>query len=219
MEKEKSSFELWAEQEIEFAIKKEKESAMKAGEENVWEYGAGCYESALKALRSLLEDEHSGMSISFTKNILNQLIDGRPLTPIEDTEDMWIYRYTREDGTKVYKCIRMSSLFKDIHPDGRITYTDVNRYYCRNIDSNVPYKNGMAANILDEMFPITMPYMPSSNPYAIIMDDFLADRKKGDFDTKAYFEIITPEGEHVEINRYYNEQDGKFVEITKEEYE
>lgn len=36
-----------------------------------------------------MEDGHSGMSIGITKNILNRLIAGKPLTPIVDTEDIW----------------------------------------------------------------------------------------------------------------------------------
>lgn len=43
----------------------------------------------MRAFESLLGDGHSGMSIGITKNILNRLIDGKPLTPIEDTEDVW----------------------------------------------------------------------------------------------------------------------------------
>ena len=48
-----------------------------------WDYGCACYESAYKAFQSLVEDEHNGMSIRLTQNILNRLIDGKPLTPIE----------------------------------------------------------------------------------------------------------------------------------------
>lgn len=43
----------------------------------------------MRAFESLLGDGHSGMSIGITKNILNRLIDGKPLTPIEDTEEVW----------------------------------------------------------------------------------------------------------------------------------
>lgn len=73
----------WAKREVEIACKKEN-SDRKEGE---FDYGCACYESALKAFNSLLEDGHSGYSIGFTKNILNRLIDGQPLTPIEDTDD------------------------------------------------------------------------------------------------------------------------------------
>lgn len=61
----------WAKREVELACKRENPDR-KPGE---WDYGCACYESALKALKSLLEDGHSGFSISLTKQILNRLID------------------------------------------------------------------------------------------------------------------------------------------------
>lgn len=52
---EKSSMELWAEREVEIACKHEAPDR-KPGE---WDYGCACYESALKAFRSLCEDGHA----------------------------------------------------------------------------------------------------------------------------------------------------------------
>ena len=75
----------WAELEVEIAKKRERGDAP----EDEFDYGCACYDSALKAFNSLCEDGHSGMSIGFTKAILNRLIDGKPLVPIEDTEDIW----------------------------------------------------------------------------------------------------------------------------------
>lgn len=79
------SMKEWAKREVELACKHENPDR-KEGE---FDYGCACYESALKALTSLMEDEHSGFSINLTKQILNRLIDGKPLTPIEDTDDIW----------------------------------------------------------------------------------------------------------------------------------
>ena len=57
---EKSSMEKsWAEREVEIACKHETPDR-KPGE---WDYGCFCYESALKALKSLYEDGHSIFSI------------------------------------------------------------------------------------------------------------------------------------------------------------
>ena len=79
----------WAKKEIEIAINREKTSAEQEGDHEFLDYTIACYESALKALKSLYEDEHSGMSIMITKRFLSRLIDGKPLTPIEDTPDVW----------------------------------------------------------------------------------------------------------------------------------
>lgn len=61
----------WAKNEIAIASKRERGNKP----ENEWDYSCACYDSALNAFESLLGDGHSGMSISFTKNILNRLID------------------------------------------------------------------------------------------------------------------------------------------------
>lgn len=76
----------WAAREVALASQKERESAE---DKDDWDYGVACYESALRAYRSLERDGHSGMSIQITKSILNRLIDGKCLTPIEDDPDIW----------------------------------------------------------------------------------------------------------------------------------
>lgn len=73
----------WAKREVELACKREN-LERKEGEFN---YGCACYESALKALKSLYEDEHNAFGIKMTQSILNRLINFQPLTPIEDTDD------------------------------------------------------------------------------------------------------------------------------------
>ena len=98
----------WAKKEVELACKHENPDR-KEGE---FDYGCACYESALKAFNSLCDDGHSGFSIKMTQAILNRLIDGQPLTPIEDTDDAWNKCPRIEDGPEIYQCKRMSSLFK-----------------------------------------------------------------------------------------------------------
>ena len=58
----------------------------KKGEESD---GIACYESALRAYRSMMRDSKDKFYISVTKGILNRLIDGKCLSPIEDTPDVW----------------------------------------------------------------------------------------------------------------------------------
>ena len=79
----------WAKREIELAFKRDHENSPKEKFDDKFNYGCACYASALKAFKSLLDDEHSGASIMITKSILNRLIDGKVLTPIEDTPDIW----------------------------------------------------------------------------------------------------------------------------------
>lgn len=208
----------WAEKEIEIACKRENPDR-KEGE---FDYGCACYESALKAFKSLLEDEHSGYSIGVTKNILVRLIEGKPLTPIEDTPDVWTECLWRDDDRdyKSYQCTRMSSLFKDVYPDGTVKYKDVRRTTVTYADNpDIYWTNGNATAIIDEMFPITMPYCPYSKQYVMHAEEFLVDPAKGDYDTLGYLYVITPEGEKVEVNRYLKETDNhEWVEISYEEY-
>lgn len=211
----------WAKREIEIACKKENPNR-KDGE---FDYGCACYESALKAFESLCEDGHSGFSIKMAQSILNRLIDGKPLTPIEDTDDVWNLIENHEDGYRLYQCKRMSSLFKDVYADGTVKYDDINRSYCIDIhDSNNKYSSGLVRRIIDAMFPITMPYMPGK-PIKVYCEDFLTDKKNGDFDTVGVFYVLKTENdkqEKIEINRFFREpkegEEGRWTEISKEEY-
>lgn len=206
----------WAKREVEIACEKENPNR-KEGE---FDYGCACYESALKAFESLCEDGHSGFSIVFTKNILNRLIDGKPLAPIEDTDDIWRYSFDRNDGTKVYQCLRMSSLFKSVHPDGSIEYSDNNRVIGINIDNpNAEFHAGYLSRFTKDVIgEIKMPYFPPTNPYYVYCEDFLFDPKNGDFDTVGLLYCKTPEGERRPINIYLAEKEGNFVRITQDEY-
>lgn len=209
----------WAKREVEIACEREKGKSQDKGE---WDYGCACYESALKAFNSLCEDDHSGFSIRITKNILNRLIDGKPLTPIYDSEDVWndvTCTFNAEAGFKHYQCKRMSSLLKKVYSDGVVVYSDVDRCCCVDLTNpNSTYTSGLVRKIIDEMFPITMPYMPSSTPIKVYCQDLLTDRKNGDFDTVGISHAIMPDGRRVEISRYFKESGNGWVEITIDEY-
>lgn len=211
----------WASREIALACQSEKEAVKDSDD---LDYGVACYESALRAYRSLMRDGHSGFSIGITKGILNRLIDGRCLTPIEDTPDVWndISTEMGEKGPiKEYQCKRMSSLFKKVGSDGTVTYSDIDRAHAVNVDEpNIAYQSGFVTRLIDKIFPITMPYFPTSRKFKVIREEFLVDPKMGDYDTVAYLKIITPDGKHIELNRYFKEtKENGMVQIEKTEYE
>ena len=155
----------------------------------------------------------------------NRLIDGKPLTPIEDTDDVWNLIDNHEDSYISYQCKRMSSLFKDVYADGTVKYDDISRSYCVDINnSNNKYSSGLVRRIIDAMFPITMPYMPGK-PIKVYCEEFLTDKKNGDFDTIGVFYALKTENgqqEKIEINRFFREpkegEEGRWTEISKEEY-
>ena len=214
----------WAEQECRLACQKENPNFDFDSDD--FDYGCSCYKSALKAYKSLVEDEHSGMSFSFTRDILERLMRHEPLTPITDDDfNGGNYLYGDEDlasmGLKSeIQCPRMSSLFRKETLDGKVTYCDVDRAYSVNVESpSDTFSCGMGTNIVDELFPIKMPYFPEKGNYKVYVQSFLADKKNGDYDTRAFLYIITPEGKRVDVNRYQTEKDGKMVEISKDEYD
>lgn len=159
------------------------------------------------------------MSIHLTKNILNRLIEGKPLTPIEDTDDIWEFCWEADNKDYVnYQCKRMSSLFKKIYNDGRVIYNDVDRVTCVDINTKVTYGFGLVSRLIDGMFPITMPYYPNDG-YIVYCEDFLTDPTNGDFDTIGIFYAIDPEGNKIHIDRFFgDDSDGEMKEITICEY-
>jgi hypothetical protein len=209
----------WAKREIEIACERER------GNKNTteWDYGCACYKSAFKAFESLMTDNHSGYSISITKHILNCLIDGKPLTPIEDVSSVWnkIVGDNPKKGYTTYQCNRMSSLFKDVYSDGTVKYSDVDRFRCVNKDNpnGASWSNGFITNLLNDQFPITMPYYPDSHSWVVYCTECLTDPANGDFDTIGVLYIKKPDGEQITIDRFFKDGKNTMVEISREEYE
>lgn len=205
----------WAKREIELVCRRRDEK----DSDPELDYFQACCESALKAYQSLLEDGHSGASINETKFILTRLLEGKPLTPIEDTPDIWCEDTFRRKDKQSLQCKRKSSLFKDVYSDGSISYHDIDRCRCVNIDNPVvPWYNGFISNLIHEKYPITMPYCPEAKPYVVYCTEGLYDPKNGDFDTIGIWYVIKPDGEKDTIERFFKESPESFVEISKEEY-
>ena len=209
------SMTTWVEHEVALACEHENPNR----QTDEFDYGCACYESALRAFKSLMDDGHSGFSLGMTKTILNRLIEGKPLTPIEDTDDVWMdvssISSTRNESK--YQCSRMSSLFKTVSSDGVVKYTDNNHSYCIDVNSGTTYHNGFISSVISEMFPISMPYYPVS-AIKVYCEDFLFDTNNGDFDTIGILYIVKPDGERLDINQYYKESGDTFAPIDEVEY-
>ena len=213
----------WAEQECRLACKRENPNFDFDSDD--FDYGCSCYKSALKAYKSLVEDEHSGMSFSFTRDILERLMRHEPLTPITDDDfkgedSICSDKDLASRGLKSeIQCPRMSSLFREETIDGEVTYNDLHRACCIDIEnpSNV-FSSGID-RIVDELFPIKMPYFPEKGNYKVYVQTFLTDRENGDFDTRGVIYLTTPDGKRIDVNRFYTEKNGEMVEISKDEYD
>ena len=207
----------WARKEVEIAKKREREAS---GNKDGWDYGCACYDSALKAYESICEDNHSGMSIGFTKQILNQLIDGKALTPIEDTPDVWNDVRGLCDGALYYQCKRMSSLFKRIDENGTVSYSDTNYAVYIDTNSDTMWHSGLVSKYVYSKYPITMPYVPNNKPYKVYSEDFYYKHPDavGEYDHFAMFYMIKPDGKREEINKYFMEKDHEMIEIDSKTY-
>lgn len=227
--------ELWAKNEIERICKKDNPDFDIFSDD--FDYDGSCYKSAFKAYRSICSDGHSGMSYGFTKNILIKLLNEQPLTPIVD-EDFFYYlngtmqhpleseEYLKKRGLKSHlQCPRRSSLFRYETLDGEVSYSDVDREYCFNIEKPSDTYHGFGCKFVDEIFPITMPYHPSSKKYAVACREFLVDKSHGDFDTVEVLYIETPDETKVEVNKYFTDgrnvglETDDWTEISKEKYD
>jgi len=220
----KSNMLSWAEREVELAIEREHEFERKDAEEHDkkynpkdFSYGGEIYKSALKAYRSLSEDGHSGLSWSFTREVLMRLMKGMPLTPLKGTDDEWVKLFENEDWHQNRRC---SSVFKRVCSDGTVKYTDNDYVVCIDDENGHTHHFGLLANEVYSRWPIKFPYMPSERPYKVYDMTFdSVNAERGCFDTVACLRIEGPDGTVHAVNKFWKEVDDRFEEITKEEYD
>lgn len=204
----------WVKKEIELACSGDTDPYIKS-----------IFNSAAKAYMSLSEDGHSGMSIGSTMNVLKRLVANKPLTPLTGHLEEWSTDTTESDeackarGYKLYQNIRCSSVFKREYLDGRVEYSDVDRFVCIDLLKDYSFYSGDVVKRVAKLFPpIEFPYTPLNVPYKIYVEDFLVNPDNGDFDCRGIYYVTTPEGETVRVDIYQTEVDGVFVDITKDEY-
>lgn len=212
----------WAKEEVRLACERERklceeEPKVKAGEEEpFYEYGCGCYNSALKAYLSLMEDEHSGYSFSVTANILKRLLDELPLTPIEDIPEVWNL-VLENDDKQSYQCTRKYSLFKDVDKrTGNISYHGSQRFICID-ERGCTYYNGFISRQLEKLYPVEFPYIPEGS-YRVLASDFSTTGELGTFDTIEIHSVKEPDGKINILNWYYKETPEGFVSIDEKEF-
>lgn len=211
------STDIWAKREVELA----KNEALKSGSDNCSaHYICECLNSALKAFNSLREDGHSGASMEQTLMLLQRLVHGLPLTPI-DEDTTWVKSNVSESGTVTYQCARMTSLFKDVDRKGNITYSDVHRVVCVNKDDpHAPvWYNGFVSRVVNSIYPIKFPYYTSSDPIIAYVSEHTTSVTE-DFDTMCIDSVKLNRGETVELKRFFKEDPNinSWVEIDEEEY-
>lgn len=197
----------WVENEVNIACKR-----------NEFEYEGSQYEYALNAYRSVYGNFISEM-------FLKRMIDGIPLSPITEDDfevDHQSEEYLNDAGLlSTEKCTRYYVLHRNTRKNGEVYYSDIYRTVCVNINNQADYFTSSIANtIVNEMFPITMPYTPVNGQYRVFVEYFKSNKNKDyDYDTYKFLYLITPEGNKVDLNMFKYEKDGILYDITEEEYE
>ena len=183
-------------------------------------------DAAFEAFRALCLDDITGYDRTQALKLMRDLNNGFPLSPIEDVPEIWNeIPINKEEGSVAYQCSRYSALFKTVYSDGRVEFDDVCRCKGQHVDGpkGVAFTSGRIRKIVNEHFPITMPYMPPHDPYVVICLDFKYDENddKNDWDTQAFFYIEDPytlEKIPLDIYEGLNTVTNDFEPISKEEY-
>lgn len=214
----------WAEREIAIACKRENPN----WDGKSFDYGCLCYQSALKAYKSLIDDGHSEFSFDVTRNILKKLLDEIPLSPIRDS-DFFInegksIRILESDeslkkrGLKSsIQCPRRSSLFRKEDLEGNVRYIDIERSYSINAENPSDTFSSSLNDFIDKLYPITMPYMPSSERFKVYVRYWLTDKSHGCFDVQEVIGYKDQQGQwHDYSELIYDDGNGLHV-ITDED--
>ena len=111
------------------------------------------------------------------------------------------------------------SLFEYVYENGKLTYIDIDRSYCFDITKpDMRYSFGLVKNIIDEMFPIIMPYSPANERIKVCCEQFVYSPDGGDFDSVAILYVDDPDNKRINVTRYFKEEDNKWVEIEFTEH-
>ena len=195
----------------------EKSIAKKYQDAKEGTYLFSCMYCALAAYKMLLDQGHSGTSISITMDFINKLASGKPLTPLTGEDSEWdnkniaVGNINKKDGLILaYQNNRYTALFKEVYGDGTVKYHDNNRVMCYDPIMENYFQFGLANLIYDDMEPIEMPYYPL-DPVCIEVFAFQSDQnnaEKSDFDTVAILNIYDScnDGDsRTPINRFFRE--------------
>ena len=199
----------------------EKASKEKADDEICTEYACACIDSAAKAYKAMLKVENPVSDR--TKELLNRLIKGQPLSPITEDDfkaalhrplEEWESNMLRKAHLKSsIQCPRMFSLFREEDLDGNVTYGDNDRAVYMDQRGHT-WINAEIRRIVDKMFPITLPYYPADKPFVAHGREYYmegdvdkSEEHRGTVNVIYYDYLITPDGKRVELNIKIDERE------------
>ena len=209
-------------EEVEYAIDCERNSAIEENDYNFLDYAVECYRSALRVYETMAAEGHSGMSWSLTRQILNRLMEGKPLKGLNsypDRPEEWGERSNWiVDDSAVLNNIRYPALSYRVNASGKAIYHDIDRWVFETPDHyRLSWHNGFLSNYLDEKFPIQFPYNPVT--IHVRIEEILTDPAHGDFNARRIIDFVDPEtGKTVKVDACFEEVDGEWQEIGKKKW-
>lgn len=169
------------------------------------------YSSALGAYAAVLQDNHSGSSWKITHSVIHRMLSELALTPVRDED------FVSLDDEEPATTSRQYGLFKRLELDGSVTYTDIHRVEGVYLDTGEHFTSGLVRAVVDEMFPIKLPYYAPGTPYRVYVRTYC---DKGypndhhDFNREWLSHVVTPSGECVTIDRTWVHGLGGLTEVT-----
>lgn len=185
----------WAENEIRLAKK------------GAYWYTNAQLDAAYEAYKNLVETDRTGNMAIGVPEIINRLLERKPLTPIhnipEEWEELWDIK-----SYKLYRSNRMLSLYKFVYEDGTVEVIDVNRVLFVDITTRDTIRSYLCFKALNRLYPIELPYYPPIGYFRVYGD--LIDRANGII--KCHY-LVEPGGSKVKLDKsnwiFYEEKEEK----------
>jgi len=156
--------------------------------------------------------EKKGIDVLNVLNVLTSMANGHPLTPIDLDSPYWDILpipVLSPNSTKIYQSSRYKHLYKYEMGDGSVQFSDMDSYEC--IDDQHPdeyFSPGLIQPIMDELYPITFPYMPLTKKREVHC-------LRSSFAFQILY-IIEPDGTKTKVNKCYMQlPSGKLQKISK----
>lgn len=159
-------------------------------------YTFACIDSAFNVFKVFCKAHHSGLSAGITATIFQNLVDGKPLTPIQETDYFGhVWKHEEKDGTFIdeYQCARYSALFRTqrrtkeqiaANLSGAISYHDVDRVSAIDVSTGGSFHSGAVSNYINDLFPIKFPYAPLKSEFKVYQQYYILKEptENSDFD-------------------------------------
>lgn len=189
-------------------------------------------DDAVAMFKVVFSKHQSKQHLVLVKGLLNRMTSGLPLSPITMEDfDNTVASLSREEHK--HTCSRYESLTATNTEDGtEVTYSDSRRveFYDQSLinqeesssivdilHSRAHYPS-IALKLVDDLFPITLPYMPGDK-YEVFGSSYSFRLAESEPDLVEIDFIKTPNGQLVKVDQYYRKtRDGKYVGVDFENF-